>query len=265
MRKITKRFDRLDPLSKHDYLSIQHIERYRFACTLLQPGQEVLDIACGTGYGVAMLLKHGCKVVGVDLDDEILKKARVHWNHDKFVQADALNLPFADASFDAIVSFETIEHVVDGERFLTEMHRVLRSGGIFICSTPNIHYTAHPEFHLKEYKPDEFFKLVELYFANVKHYGQYFRVTDRLRDLFRWHIRSRFVKLLEVAHLKLWVKKLFRRDMEGANDESCGIKEICGCSAEDNAEWLTRFDYYKVRPISSTRLLRIMIAVGKKK
>lgn len=263
-KPLIKRFDRLDPLGRGDYLSIQHIERYRFACTLLQPGQKVLDIACGTGYGTAMLLQRGCKVVGADIDNEILKEARMRWNYDGFVQADALDLPFPDASFDAVVSFETIEHVADGERFLAEMRRVLRPGGIFICSTPNVRYTAHPSCHVKEYEPDEFFKLVESYFANVKHYGQYFRMMDRLRDLLRWHIRSKIVRLLEITYLKLWIKKLIGRAKRDSK-KSFWAPDVYGYNTKCDAVRSISFSYYKVRPIISTRLLRIMIAVGSKK
>ena len=268
MEATLKRSDRHNPLGKSDYLSVQHIGRYRFACTLLQSGQEVLDIACGTGYGTAILLKHGCKVVGADLDGEILKEARSRWNYNGFMEANVLDLPFPNASFDAVVSFETIEHVIDGERFLAEMHRVLRPNGIFICSTPNIRYTAHPKFHLKEYEPEEFFKLVEKYFTNVQYYGQYFKMMDRLRDLFHWYVRSMFVNLLvkmaEVTHLKLWLKKLLAYNRR-TSEKYVEVSELCIYDAEGNPGQSTVADYYKVCPIKGTRLLRIMVAVGRKK
>ena len=201
-----------NPVGKTDYLSIQHIERYRFAVSKLRPGMRVLDIASGAGYGTAMLLKHGCEVVGGDCDDGVLADAQRLWNHKDFINVDALDLPFDGASFDAVVSFETIEHVDHGRRFLSEMYRVLRPGGIFICSTPNIRYTAHPPFHIKEYKLEEFFKLVEAQFGATKRYGQYFRVSDRVRDLFRWWFCGNLVKILERTGTKDWIKKILGRD-----------------------------------------------------
>ena len=126
MNKAVERNDRLDPSCGRDYLSMQHLERYRFARELLKPGQKVLDIACGTGYGTDILLKHGCEVIGADIDDGILEEAKKKWNHSDFRAADVLNLPFEKGAFDAVVSFETIEHVTDGKRFLSEMKKVLK-------------------------------------------------------------------------------------------------------------------------------------------
>ena len=112
------RNDRHNPLGKWDYLSIQHLERYKFAIKLLKPGWLVLDIACGTGYGTAMLIDHGCHVIGTDLDSELIVHTVAKYNHKGFIIANAPDLPFADKSFDAVVSFETIEHVVDGYHFI---------------------------------------------------------------------------------------------------------------------------------------------------
>ena len=153
--------DYYNPLGKKNYLSHQHFERYRFACSILQPGKIVLDIGCGTGYGTIMLFQHGCKVIGADLDEKIINVARNKWNYDAFVKANVLELPFPSASFDAVVSFETIEHVRKGELFNAEILRVLRPGGIFICSTPNVLYTSHPKYHLKEYRADELIRITK--------------------------------------------------------------------------------------------------------
>ncbi len=161
----TEPVDHHDPLGRRDYLSVEHLERYRFACRNLEPGARVLDLACGAGYGTAMLAVHGCSAVGADCDPDTVAIARGSFPTGEFECADARNLPFADGSFDAVVTFETIEHVVDGEAYLREMKRVLRPGGRLLCSTPNIAYTAHPVFHVHEYRPAEFFALVETVFG----------------------------------------------------------------------------------------------------
>ena len=129
---------RCAPAGRRDYVSIQHIKRYRFAVSMIRPQTKVLDIASGSGYGTAMLKRHGCEVIGADYDETALFEARRLWPTNKFIIANALSLPFNDNSFDAVVSFETIEHVHDGKQFLSEMHRVLKPKGTFICSTPNI-------------------------------------------------------------------------------------------------------------------------------
>src|SRR5204863_6385381 len=93
----------------------EHLARYRFAKERARG--RVLDVACGTGYGTEML-----GAVGVDLSLEALRYARRH--PAPYVAADAGRLPFG-CVFDSVVSFETIEHVSDPDRFVAECARVL--------------------------------------------------------------------------------------------------------------------------------------------
>lgn len=252
-----------NPIGKTDYLSIQHIERYRFALSKLTSAECVLDIACGTGYGTAMMLRHGCKVVGADYNDEVIANARVIWKHNDFVRANALDLPFDDNSFDCVISFETIEHVYEGSRFLSEMHRVLRPDGIFICSTLNIRYTFHPPFHVKEYSPDEFYKLFQQWFKRVECYGQYFKPLDRMMDLYRRHMYSQLVAILSRIGIKETLKRLLKRN---AKENSDIIGNLYGSENLLTARILKE-DYdgcYKVQPFIGSKWLRIMIVVAKK-
>ncbi len=150
--------ERHDPTGRKDYLSQQHVYRYQFAAGLIQPGWRVLDIACGVGYGAGLLQSAGCRVIGVDYDPATIAEARRAFPDVQFETGDALALPFEDSAFDAIVSFETVEHVDDGQAFLDEMKRLLVPGGSLIISTPNIRYTSHPAYHLKEYEPSGVFR-----------------------------------------------------------------------------------------------------------
>ena len=245
------------PIGRTDYLSIQHVERYRFAVSRVSPGMKVLDIACGAGYGTAMLLGHGCDVTGADYEDDLWQQAKRFWGYEGFVKGNALELPFEDASFDAVVSFETIEHVADGDRFLGEMYRVLRPGGIFICSTPNIHYTSHPPFHAKEYEPEEFYKLLRQWFVRMECYGQYFKPMDRLWDMVLFTTDS----LLNMLGIKALLKSLLRRKRASigfrVKDESVDSWIAHSLEGERNLN-------YMVNPLLGTRLLRIMVAVARK-
>lgn len=253
-----------NPIGKTDYLSIQHIERYRFAISKLSPGMRVLDIASGAGYGTAMLLKYGCKVVGADYDETLLENALRLCDYKDFIKADALDLPFDDASFDAVVSFETIEHVEDGRQFLSEMYRVLRPGGIFICSTPNIKYTAHPPFHVKEYEPDEFYNLVEHSFSHIERYGQYFKLVDRAVDLCKWHVRSILARsVLEKIGIKKILKSILQRNRMVSVDSQ--IQDIHSAKLWINHVFESKTNKnYKVKPVEDSKWLRIMVTVATK-
>lgn len=254
----TDRNDRHDPRGKRDYLSLQHVDRYRFALQHVAAGTRVLDVACGIGYGSEMLASHGCLAIGGDMDIAQLAASRRDGSKARdYVALDVLRLPFRDESFDAVVSFETIEHVLAGRRFLAEMFRVLKPGGRFICSTPNIGYTSHPPFHLKEYRPDEYFALIEDFFGKPEKHGQYFRLSDRLIDWLVFMKRPRQPIFLP-AYFPL---KILGKLLHGARNRLTALRyaiTVAGSSprAGDNP--------YCVTDYRGDRLLRIMVTVSVK-
>jgi SAM-dependent methyltransferase len=101
----------------------------------VKPGQRILDVGCGPGFYVAELLElvgpQG-SVVGIDNSPQMLAAAarRVEGHSNvAFHQSEATSLPVGDASFDAVVSVQVLEYVVDVPAALAQMHRVLRTGG----------------------------------------------------------------------------------------------------------------------------------------
>ncbi len=111
-------------------------------------GKEVLDAACGTGYGTRLLANAGSRfVTGIDYSQEAIDTAKSRFPHPNasYVTGDCLSLPFADECFDAVYSFETIEHLHSPAEFLAEIKRVLRPGGSLFLSCPNaLTRTRHP-------------------------------------------------------------------------------------------------------------------------
>jgi 2-polyprenyl-3-methyl-5-hydroxy-6-metoxy-1,4-benzoquinol methylase len=99
--------------------------------------KRVLDVGCGEGQIAAALAHDGFEVVGVDLAEEPLRRAR-----SQHVGLDVRRVgvggawPLADTSFDAVWSGETVEHVTDTALWMSEVRRVLRSGGVLALSTP---------------------------------------------------------------------------------------------------------------------------------
>jgi 2-polyprenyl-3-methyl-5-hydroxy-6-metoxy-1,4-benzoquinol methylase len=98
---------------------------------------RVLDVGCGEGQLTAELADAGFAVVGVDVAEEPLRRARYrHEGLDVRLVSEAETWPLDDASFDAVWAGETIEHVADTAGWLSEVRRVLRSGGTLLLSTP---------------------------------------------------------------------------------------------------------------------------------
>jgi 2-polyprenyl-3-methyl-5-hydroxy-6-metoxy-1,4-benzoquinol methylase len=146
----------------------EHLARYRLAAQLAE-GRQVLDVACGEGYGTAMLSAAGAAgATGVDVDSAAVEHARSHHAIDARV-ADIRSLPFDDGAYDLVVSFETIEHVEEPERALDELARVCAPGGLLVISTPNAgQYLVENEFHVREFEHDEFVGMLRERFAEVR-------------------------------------------------------------------------------------------------
>ena len=157
----------------------EHWHRYHFVAPLVA-GREVLDIACGEGYGSALLAAHAARVTGGDIAATAIAHARTRYASRpnlEFREADCAALPFADASFDVVVSFETLEHISAQQAFLDEIRRVLRPGGFVVLSCPNkAEYSDKRdhvnEFHYRELYRDELAALVAARFTSAAWYGQ---------------------------------------------------------------------------------------------
>ncbi len=137
--------------SEDPALEDAHVERYVWAGAWARAA-NVLDVACGTGYGADILKKSlPRQVISVDSSVEALTFGRQHYSL-LAVAADAHCLPFNSASFDLVTCFETIEHLVTPKMFLTEVHRVIAPGGVLLLSTPNAarSWGSNP-YHLKEF------------------------------------------------------------------------------------------------------------------
>jgi 2-polyprenyl-3-methyl-5-hydroxy-6-metoxy-1,4-benzoquinol methylase len=112
--------------------------RRAFLLAHVSAGTRVLDVGCGEGGFAAALARAEAEVVGIDVAAEPLRRARRrHPQLDlRQVQAEGA-WPLQDASFDAVWAGEVIEHVADTAGWLSELRRVLRSGGELLLSTPD--------------------------------------------------------------------------------------------------------------------------------
>lgn len=173
----------------------EHAARYVFAEPHVE-GKTVLDIACGTGYGIGLLKAKARSIVGVDVDMEAAREARAECSGNASVLlGDGLGLPFADATFDVVTSFETLEHIHERAQFLRELARVLKPKGRLILSTPNARYTrpvngkpSNP-FHIFEYLPDELRRELDACFEIDMHLGQSLDPSIRIPPFYHDQIR----------------------------------------------------------------------------
>jgi SAM-dependent methyltransferase len=164
-----------------DETMTEHLHRYAVARQYVK-GKAVLDIACGEGYGSRLLAQDALAVTGVDIDAATIDHAAKKYTAGNlsFIKGDIENIPFDTASFDIVVSFETLEHTDQHQKALNEIKRVLRPGGILLISTPEKKkYTDVPgnmnPFHKKELYRDEFVSLLAAYFRHhiICHQGLY--------------------------------------------------------------------------------------------
>ncbi|TMG87534.1 MAG: class I SAM-dependent methyltransferase [Betaproteobacteria bacterium] len=162
-------------------IAYEHWHRYAFARSLAS-GKTVLDVASGEGYGAALLSAVAARVHGVDIDAATVERASRKYAglaNLSFVRASCTALPFADHSFDRIVSFETIEHIDANAqiRMLEEFDRLLAPDGMVVLSSPNkAEYTdvrgTRNEFHIHELYRDELANLLARHFAAIRWFGQ---------------------------------------------------------------------------------------------
>ncbi len=102
--------------------------------------KKVLDAGCGDGE-IGRLLKEqmNVEVYGVDISKKGVALANGKGVHAKVADM-SVKIPFTDKMFDLVISSATIEHVINPDRFLKEIRRVLRPGGILLVSTPNLSF-----------------------------------------------------------------------------------------------------------------------------
>lgn len=130
---------------------------------------SVLELGCGEGRGVELLMEHAEDFTGLDKIQEVIDKLSAKYPNATFKQA--VFPPFsdiADNTYDTIVSFQVIEHIQNDKLYLQEIQRVLKPGGQAILSTPNIKMTlTRNPWHEREYTADELKSLAQKYFSDV--------------------------------------------------------------------------------------------------
>jgi len=145
--------DQIDPFDPNDrnlWRKAEYLGRYLFAADFLGQYQPkiVADISCGMGYGSVELSRITKAVIAVDGSQELIENASMRSKSPnvkfltKNLDSEGLIPEIAESSVDAVVSFETLEHLVDPSKAVSQFFRILRPGGFFLCSVPNALYES---------------------------------------------------------------------------------------------------------------------------
>ncbi|MCU0358846.1 MAG: class I SAM-dependent methyltransferase [Cyclobacteriaceae bacterium] len=134
---------------------------------------DVLEVGCGEGRGVELLMAKAASFTAVDKIDDALSKLRQRYPSAVFIAMDLPplhNLP--DNAYDCVVSFQVIEHIPDDRFYLEEIHRVLKPGGLALITTPNRKQSlSRNPWHIREYLADELDHLAAGIFNHVEMKG----------------------------------------------------------------------------------------------
>lgn len=131
--RVRSMFDRIAPIYDvmNDVMTVGLDRRWRRKAVnaVVRPGNNVVDLACGTGDLAIRAARKGAKVTGVDFSAEMLRRARHKEPSIEWLEGDVLALPFSDETFDAATCGFGVRNVADLEGSLREAARVLKPGG----------------------------------------------------------------------------------------------------------------------------------------
>ncbi|HKR98607.1 MAG TPA: class I SAM-dependent methyltransferase [Candidatus Dormibacteraeota bacterium] len=195
----------LPDVPAENYWFRRHLAVYRWIAERCA-GLDVVDMACGEGYGTDVLASRATTVTGVDANPEAFEHARLKYTRPgvSFVR-DMVEM--YSAPCDAVVFLQTIEHVQDPKGVLDHFRSMLRPGGVAYVSTPNLLTLAPPgaeksgnPWHVREYRAPEFRELCEQSFDQVELLGLFHAGKLRAHELAikagwdRFHQAARITK-----------------------------------------------------------------------
>ncbi|MDX2305879.1 MAG: class I SAM-dependent methyltransferase [Microscillaceae bacterium] len=149
----------------------------RLVCAYVEASKiisgNLLEVGCGFGRGLDLLVANSSTYTAIDKNKKLIDQLSQQYPSLTFIEQ---HIPpfkgIADNNFDFVVSFQVIEHIVDDQSFVKEIHRVLKPGGSAIITTPNIKLslTRNP-WHVREYTAEDLKKLLGKYFPEVQTQG----------------------------------------------------------------------------------------------
>ena len=166
----------LPDVPEENYWYRRHLVVYEWIASRVG-GRRVVDLACGEGYGSAVLARTAASVVGVDANPEAFEHARLRYRAPK-LRFERTMLELWEGDVDCVVFLQTIEHVQDPDAVLARLRALVGSDGVAYVSTPNV-LTLAPKgearsgnpWHVREYRAEEYRALCERHFGSVELLG----------------------------------------------------------------------------------------------
>ena len=180
MKQTTERHspDRVRTIEEQ-VIDAMHRHAYALVDEYAEPADSLLEVGFGEGYGSEIVRAFVREYVGVEVDPDAVAHASHRYADPRvtFLAYGGVTLPFDHGSFDVVISFQVIEHVLDPGSFLREANRVLRDGGVALIVTPNRnHRLADGErpwnrYHVREFSPAELGEAMRGVFREVELFG----------------------------------------------------------------------------------------------
>ena len=178
----------LPDVPEENYWYRRHLVVYEWIAARAH-GRRVVDLACGEGYGSAVLARTAASVVGVDANPDAFEHARLKYTRPGLAfERDMIETWTGEV--DCVVFLQTIEHVQDPDAVLARIRDLIGPGGVAYVSTPNV-LTLAPEgqersgnpWHVREYRPEQYRALCERHFSRVDLLGLFHARKLRLHQL----------------------------------------------------------------------------------
>ncbi len=232
----------LPDVPEENYWFRRHLVVYEWIAQRVA-GKRAIDMACGEGYGTAVLARTAAHVTGVDANPEAYEHAKAKYECDRVAIVRDLIETYREPA-DAVVFLQTIEHLQDAPGVLRHFASMLEPGGAVYVSTPNV-LTLAPEgaersdnpFHIHEYRAGEFRDLCAGEFGEVELYGLFHARKLRVHELairYGWdtvHKKLGFTKFFYDRFTPAISERDFRLVREGEADLDRALDFIAVCRA----------------------------------
>ena len=186
---------------------LRHFMAYKYVKRFVKDNL-VLEIGCGTGYGANYLSQYASDFIAIDISKRCVSYCHKHKKETStFLQASGLNIPLKDGSVDVALSFQVIEHIEPRKviDYLSEVKRVLKNESVFVVSTPNrklrllpFQKPWNPE-HKKEYEYNDFKKMLNTVFEEVKVYG--LKGSEEIQTIERNRVKQKPLNVYVISQL----------------------------------------------------------------